>query len=106
MILNIFAYYLNFLILIRSVSLFDFVVPQYSTNSNEPLKAEKIPFAAKNKCWKCSFKSPMALAVLQKNRPYIYYMNFLNDLKLPELTNRSKLIINKYRVPNKFLGSP
>lgn len=43
-----------------------------------------------------SFDCRMALNVLQKNKPFNYYIDLLKELKLPKLTDDSILIIDKY----------
>ena len=77
-------------------NLFDLISPRLTTQSNESLNSIKSNFAGKNTNWRFSFTLRMAFAILQKNNPYLYYIDLLNYLTLPALTEESINIINKY----------
>lgn len=70
--------------------------PHYTTQSNEAIHSTKVKFANKNIKWSSSFEGRMALNVLHKNKPYVYYIDLLQKLSLPELCKDSIIIINNY----------
>lgn len=79
-----------------TMSLFDYVAPLYNTQANEALNSTKSKFAGKNNKWDSNFELRMAINVLQKNNPYIYYYDLINELSLTKLNEHSKSILEKY----------
>lgn len=77
-------------------NLFDYVIPYYTTQGNESLNGLKCKFANKNTNWTSSFKTRMALCVLHKNDPYLYYSNILRQLNLHELNDESIEVLKRY----------
>ena len=74
------------------------VSPKFTTHSNESLNAIKSNFAGKNTNWRSSFILRMSFAVLQKNNPYLYYLDLLNSLSLPMPSDESIEIITKTKI--------
>ena len=79
-----------------TVSLFDYVSPSLTTQNYESLNSIKAKITGMNTNWRFSFTFRMDLAILQKNNPYLYYIDLLKYLSLPEINEESINIINKY----------
>ena len=77
-------------------NLFDYVSPHLITQSNESLNYIKTKFADKNTKWNTSFELRMALSVLHKNKPYLYYIELLEKMVLPKLSDKSLNVLERY----------
>ena len=78
--------------------LFSCVSPYHTTQSNESINSIKAKLANKNTCWHQSFKTRMALTILHKDSPYLYYIDLVNQLQVPKLSENSINILKKYRM--------
>lgn len=89
------AYFLKTFLFYKQ-NMFENTMTGLTTQSNKSLNAKKVQFANKTKNWKKSFKVRMALNILQKNNPFIYYSDLIEYLSLPKLSEESFDILNKY----------